>query len=127
MLRRPVFVIALLVILGLGYVSWQRSEQQKVTLQNDGFTLSQSLGGTPELVIDTQARQMALVGPDGYERFGFDDYRGANIISKELRETEVNYRIELSLSQQRTRAIRFSTEWEARRALDRLSEILNAQ
>ncbi|GGB89010.1 hypothetical protein GCM10011352_13780 [Marinobacterium zhoushanense] len=126
MSRKLIFTVALSLILALAALSWQRIGEQTAKLEQNGFHISERLGGSPQLLIDGKGRRLALVGPGGYEEFPFSELHSTELGFDAHRETEDNFRIELMLRESRLRQVKFGSEWEARQALERLQRIVNA-
>lgn len=119
------FILGLVVMLALAFWNWQRSGEQRNALQQSGFNAELRLGGSPELVLDPELRQFALVGPEGYQRYAFNQLQGAEIAFDARAEANFNYRIELQLSSG-MRRVDFASQWDAERALARFNAALKA-
>lgn len=122
-----IFIVAVVVLLAVAFWNWQRSGEQKRALEQGGFTITESLGGSPELVIDSGREELALVSAGGYERFRFSEFQSVRIGFDERPETESNYRIELSFSRNRELRVGYGSEWEADSALKKLLDIVKPQ
>lgn len=119
-----IFIIGLVVMLVLAVWNWQRSSEQRSALQGSGFTVTERLGGNPELLIDIPGKALAVVRPDGFERFTFAEFRGAELGYDALPQADSHFRIELALSNSRQQQIKYGSEWEAKRALEKLLAIV---
>lgn len=65
------FVIALVIIAGLGYWNWNKTDQQLKQLQATGFTVSEDFKGSPRLLLDLNRQEVAVVDPKNYEIIAF--------------------------------------------------------
>lgn len=91
------FILAVIVMAGLGFWNYQRIDGQRKELQGAGFQISDDLKGNPGLLVSTAQRQVAVLIPSGYLRFSFDQLKGAEIRSRDTAETETDFRIALLL------------------------------
>ncbi|MBV1786909.1 hypothetical protein KQ940_02470 [Marinobacterium sp. D7] len=121
-----IFIIGLVLMLVLAVWNWQRSSEQRSALQGSGFSVTERLGGSPELLVDIRGRALAVVRPGGYERFSFEEFRSAELGYDTLPQADSHFRIELVLSNNRQQQIKYGSEWEAKRALERLQAIMTA-
>lgn len=120
MSRLQIAIVGILILAALGFWNYQRISDQKAVLLQSGFDISDRIGGSPELVLDTGRREIAIIGPDGSERFSFNELQHAEIGYDDHKDgSGYHYRIELSLTQQRHYKVHFGSEWEAQSALKR--------
>ncbi|WP_428035370.1 hypothetical protein [Amphritea sp.] len=91
------FILAVIVMAGLGYWNYQRIDGQRKELLSAGFQISDDLKGNPGLLISSSQRQVAVLIPTGYLRVSFDQIQSAEIRSRDTAETETNFRIALLL------------------------------
>ncbi|TCK03149.1 hypothetical protein [Marinobacterium mangrovicola] len=120
--------VGILILAALGLWNYQRGSAEKSSLLQSGFEISESIGGSPELVLDTGRRELALIAPDGAERFSFSELQNAEIGYDEHEDrARYHYRIELSFTQQRQRRVSFSSEWDAQAALERFLPLLEGR
>ncbi len=91
------FIVAVIVMAGLGFWNYQRIDGQRKELQGAGFQISDDLKGNPGLLVSTAQSQVAVLIPSGYLRFSFDQLKGAEIRSRDTAETETDFRIALLL------------------------------
>lgn len=120
MSRLQLVIIGILILAALGFWNYQRISNEKAVLLQSGFEISDRIGGSPELVLDSGRREIAIIGPDGAERFAFSEFQHAEIGYDEHEDrSRYHYRIELSFTQQRHSKVNFGSEWEAETALKR--------
>ncbi len=123
-----IVIIGIVILAALGFWNYQRTSNQKSQLQQAGFEISERIGGSPELVLDTKRRELALVNPDSVDRYGFNDVVGATIeYDQHEHDSQYHFRIEFVFTQQRKGKVNFGSEAEARAALQRLEQLLKAQ
>lgn len=120
------FLIALVIIAGLGYWNWQRSDQQVKRLQAEGFVITEDLKGTPRLLVDDQLKQVAVVGPSGFQRYDFSNIKKLELVFDRNAQLDENFRIKLSFvdSSISTQEIAFDNEWNAEEKLQALQKRL---
>jgi len=118
------FAVAALVICGLGYMGWQKTQGQLSSLQNEGFVVSDDLGGNPKLVIDAQAQEFALVRTKDYARYPLSAITEARVDSDWGRENEKNFRVELYLARGENFKIKYANEFAADKAISTLNKYL---
>ena len=118
-------IVGIIIFAALGFWNYQRTQGQKSALEQSGFEITERIGGTPELVIDSGRKEMALVHPDRIERFAFSELQGAKIgFDQHEDHSQHHFRIELTFSQQRLHQVRFGSEAEAQRALQRFQSLV---
>ena len=120
------FLIAFVIIAGLGYWNWQRSDQQIKRLQAEGFVITEDLKGTPRLLVDDQLHQVAVVGPNGFQRYDFSKIKKLELVFDRNAQLDENFRIKLSFvdSSISTQEIAFDNEWNAEEKLQALQKRL---
>lgn len=120
------FLIAFVIIAGLGYWNWQRSDQQIKRLQAEGFVITEDLKGTPRLLVDDQLHQVAVVGPTGFQRYDFSNIKKLELVFDRNAQLDENFRIKLYLvdSPISTQEIAFDNEWNAEEKLQALQKRL---
>ncbi|WP_299196010.1 hypothetical protein [uncultured Amphritea sp.] len=91
------FILAVIIMAGLGYWNYQRIDGQRKELLSAGFQISDDLKGNPGLVVSTSQRQVAVLIPTGYLRVSFDQIQHAEIRSRDTAEAETDFRIALLL------------------------------
>lgn len=112
-------VLFILIMAGLGAYQWQKSRQQASQLQQSGFTLSQDLGGNPQLLLDNRQHELALVWPDRYQRIALADIRAAEVAFDRGVQINTRFRIEL-VTGAGLEKVFYENETLARVALDKL-------
>ena len=120
------FLIALVIIAGLGYWNWQRSDQQVKRLQAEGFVITEDLKGTPRLLVDDQLKQVAVVGSSGSQRYDFSNIKKLELVFDRNAQLDENFRIKLSFvdSSISIQEIAFDNEWNAEEKLQALQKRL---
>ena len=118
------FILIVIVLAGLAFFNWKGSQNQLAALQKQGFNISDDLKGQPNLLVDSQAEELAVVTPKGFQRYGF-----AQVSSVELRfdkgvQTDENYRLAINFNGAATTEIRYENEWLAKEKQTRLQDIL---
>ncbi|MBN0988836.1 hypothetical protein [Amphritea pacifica] len=119
------FIVALIVMAGLGYWNYQRIDGQRKQLVSAGFQISDDLKGNPGLLVSTTQRQVAVLVPSGYLRLGFDQLKDAEVRFRSSAETETDYRIALILEGAPVPEveIRYSNEHSVEIALRKLQQL----
>ncbi|SEG72590.1 hypothetical protein [Marinobacterium lutimaris] len=125
MSKLQIVLVGILIMAALGVWNFQRSNQQKAVLEQSGFAISERLGGSPELVLDSTRRELALIHPEGAERFSLNELQNAEIGYDDHEDrARYHYRIELSFTEQRKRRVNYATEWDAQTALERFQSLV---
>lgn len=120
------FVLAVLVMAGLGYWNWQKGQEQLAALKQSGFQVSDDLKGNPRLVVSRSQQQLAIVTPHDYQRIEMADVSEAKFLFDRGVQIDENFRIELTLNRagQSSHVIRYENETLGRDALDKLNQAL---
>ncbi|MBS98400.1 MAG: hypothetical protein CMI01_06950 [Oceanospirillaceae bacterium] len=117
----PVIIIGVVLLVAVvAFWQHQRTSAHKQSLANAGFERSESLGGSPEILIDEQGSEIALVGVSDLQRFAFERLRGIEVTHKDRPESEGTYGITLQVEGLPDQAVHFGDEWQARRVRERL-------
>lgn len=116
------FILAVMVMAGLGYWNWQKGQVQLQALRSSSFNVTDDLKGEPRLVIDSSQRQVALVSPQGYRIIPMSTIVNSEVQFDRGVQMDQNYRIELQLasSERPTGPIKYENETLARVALEKL-------
>lgn len=93
------FILAVVVMAGLGYWNYQRIDGQRKALEGAGFIVSDDLKGSPGLLVSTTQQQVAVLLPTGYLRIGFDQLKHGEIRHNESGENDrrSNFRLVMTL------------------------------
>lgn len=120
-----IVIVGIIIFAALGFWNYQRSQTQKTALEQSGFEISERIGGSPELVLDSARRELALVHPDRVERFSFNELEAAEIgFDQHEDHSQHHFRIELAFAQQRQRKVNFGSEAQAQQALERFQSVV---
>ncbi len=121
------FILAFIVIAGLGYWNWKKSGEQVKALQASGFSITDDLKGAPKLLVDSSRQQIAVVYASEYYLYDFQQIKAAHYLYDSNRATETNYRIELSIQASKTvkEVIAYADEWSAKEQYQRLQALIN--
>jgi hypothetical protein len=94
------FILAMVVMAGLGYWNYQRIDGQRKALEGAGFVVSDDLKGNPGLLISTTQQQVAVLVPSGYLRVDFSQIEHGEIRHDQTSQTDIptSYRIALVLT-----------------------------
>ena len=116
------FILAVIVMAGLGYWHWQKGQVQLQALRSSSFNVTDDLKGEPRLVIDRTQKQIALVSPQGYRVVRMNAIVNSEVQFDRGVQMDQNYRIELQLasSERPVGPIKYENETLARVALEKL-------
>ncbi|SFG45668.1 hypothetical protein [Neptunomonas qingdaonensis] len=120
------FVLVVIVMAGLGYWNWQKTQDQLQVLRNSSFNITADLKGEPRLVIDSTQRQLALVSPQGYRIIPMSAIVHSEMEFDRGVQIDKNFRIELQLimSERSAGPVVYENETLARAALEKLHSAL---
>ena len=120
------FVIALVIIAGLGYWNWNKTDQQLKQLQATGFTVSEDFKGSPRLLLDLNRQEVAVVDPKNYEIIAFSAVEKLEVIYDSGTEVDQNYRLVLYFvgDKQPSKEIAYADEWTAKKQLKKIRSFL---
>ncbi|SIS91560.1 hypothetical protein [Neptunomonas antarctica] len=120
------FVLAVMIMAGLGYWNWQKGQVQLNALKSSGFDVSDDLKGQPRLVVDRKNKQIALVTASGYRIIPMVSLIASDMLFDRGVQMEQDFRIELQLiaSVQPAGPVYYENETLARMALDKLHAAL---
>lgn len=120
------FVLAVIVMAGLGYWNWQKGQVQLQALRSSSFNITDDLRGEPRLVVDSTQRQIALVSPHGYRIIRMNAVVHSEVQFDRGVQMDQNYRIELQLaaSERPVGPIKYENETLAGVALEKLHTAL---
>ncbi len=118
------FVLAVLLMAGVGYVNWQKSQAQINALEQNGFEITQDLKGQPRLLVDVNKKELALVYPDHYKRVSLSKVIASEVVFDRGKEMDENYRIQLALDGQPSIEIDYENETLAHTSLQALDPLL---
>ena len=120
------FVLAVIVMAGLGYFTWQKSQAQIKALEQTGFVITKDLKGEPRLLVNAEAEQLAIVSPTAYEVHPLASIVSPEVIFDRGVQMDQNFRIKLSVQGRNpaTLEIRYENETLARSALEALNSAL---
>ena len=121
------FVLAVIVMAGLGYWNWQKTQGQLQMLRNSSFNITDDLKGEPRLVIDSTQKQIALVSPQGYRIIPMNAVVNSEVAFDRGVQMDNNFRIELQLimSERSAGPVMYENETLARAALEKLHMALH--
>jgi hypothetical protein len=117
-------ILIVVVMVVLAFSNWQRSQRQIADLSQSGFQISDDLKGQPQLLLDRQARQFAVVRPDGREQHTLDEVARVELRFDPGVQQPENYRVVLHLKAGREIEIHYENEWLAQDQLKRLQPLL---
>lgn len=117
-------ILIIIVLAGLAFFNWKASQNQLATLQKQGFNISDDLKGQPNLVVDRQARELAIVTAKGFQRYGFDQVEKVELRFDQGVQTDENYRLNISFNGAAATEVKYENEWLAKEKQARLQDIL---
>lgn len=117
-------ILIVVVMVVLAFSNWKRSQQQIEELSQSGFQVTDDLKGQPQLLLDRQAKQFALVRPDGRERHTLDEIERVELRFDPGVQQPENFRVVLHLKGGREIEISYENEWLAQDQLKRLQQLL---
>lgn len=118
------FILIVIVLAGLAFFNWKASQNQLAALQKQGFNISDDLKGQPHLLVDSQARELAVVTAKGFQRYGFDQVENIELHFDQGVQTDENYRLHIRFNGAATTEIKYENEWLAKEKQARLQDIL---
>jgi hypothetical protein len=116
------FVLAVMIMAGLGYWNWQKGQAQLNALKSSGFDVSDDIKGRPRLVVDRSRQLIALVTAHNYRIIPMVSLVSSDMLFDRDVQLEKNFRIELQLvaSEQPAGPVYYENETLARMALEKL-------
>lgn len=118
------FILIVVLLAGLAFYNWQNSQNQLSLLKKQGFTLSEDLKGQPNLLVDIQARELAVVTPKGFQRYHFDRVQSVELRFENGVQQPENYHLYVLVDGASPLEIHYENEWLAQDQLNRLHAIL---
>ncbi|MDI3323116.1 hypothetical protein QKW35_01895 [Pontibacterium granulatum] len=118
------FILIVIVLAGLALYNWKASQNQLAALQKQGFNISDDLKGQPNLLVDSQARELAVVTAKGFQRYGFDQVAKVELRFDQGVQTDEKYRVHISFNGAKATEINYENEWLAKEQQARLQDIL---
>lgn len=118
------FILIVIVLAGLAFFNWKASQNQLAALQKQGFNITDDLKGQPNLLVDSQARELAVVTAKGFQRYGFDQVEKVELHFDQGVQTNENYRLNISFIGAAATEIKYENEWLAKEKEARLRELL---
>uniref|UniRef100_UPI0035623E69 hypothetical protein n=1 Tax=Pontibacterium sp. TaxID=2036026 RepID=UPI0035623E69 len=105
------FILIVVLLAGLAFYNWQNSQNQLSLLKKQGFTLSEDLKGQPNLLVDIQARELAVVTPKGFQRYHFDRVQRVELRFDTGVQQPENYHLYILLDGASPLEIHYENEW----------------
>lgn len=118
------FILIVIVLAGLAFFNWKASQNQLATLQKQGFNISDDLKGQPNLLVDSLARELAVVTPKGFQRYGFDQVDSVELRFDHGKQYDENFRLYVRFNGTAAAEIKYENEWLAKEKQARLQELL---
>ena len=118
------FILIVIVLAGLAFFNWKASQNQLAALQKQGFNITDDLNGQPNLLLDSQARELAVVTAKGFQRYDFDQVENVELRFDQGVQTDENYRLYISFDGAVATEIKYENEWQAKEKQARLQDIL---
>jgi len=118
------FILIVIVLAGLAFFNWKASQNQLAALQKQGFNISDDLKGQPNLLVDSQAQELAVVTAKGFQRYGLDQVANVELRFDQGVQTDENYRLHISFNGAAATEIKYENEWLAKEKQARLQELL---
>lgn len=118
------FILIVIVLAGLAFFNWKASQNQLAALQKQGFNITDDLNGQPNLLLDSQARELAVVTAKGFQRYDFDQVENVELRFDQGVQTDENYRLYISFDSAVATEIKYENEWQAKEKQARLQDIL---
>jgi len=119
-------ILAIIVMAGLGYWNWQKSQGQLKVLKSSGFDVTDDLKGEPRLVVDRTHKKIALVSATHYRVIPMTAIVSSDAVYDRGAHMDKNFRIELQLSpsERALAPIFYENESLSRTALDSLQSAI---
>lgn len=118
------FILIVVLLAGFAFYNWQGSQNQLSLLKKQGFALSEDLKGQPGLLVDIQARELATVTSDDFQRYHFDQVQSVELRFDTGVQQPENYHLYIRLDSAAPLEIHYENEWLAQKQLNRLHALL---
>lgn len=120
------FLFAFVLIIAFGFWNWQKSDQQIKQLHASGFQTDLDLKGTPRVLLDRSAQQIAVIEPSGYRIYPFSAINDLELQFDANVHQDDNFRLRLHLinSSRGDEIIHYESEWLAKEKLKALQHAI---
>ena len=121
-----IFIVLAVVVIGLGYWNWQRTQQSIQQLTASGFEVAHDLGGQPRLLVDVKHQQIALVEGLNYRKYSFAQIANLSFENSANDEDGESFVIDIQLSQaaMTNEEVEYSQEHQGEKQFARLQSLL---